>query len=169
MARIVGDRLLVNVARKPGEEQIIDLMQLFNRNPNRIITVAGTVGADGAPNTCPVTLIIAKDERTLLLGTLRASTTTANLRRDGRMSLEILGADDLVLGVQGSVRLLKEPMAMSDAMAMWEFKVEKVKQDTSPTQRVIQGPASLARSEKGEQFEQAAVAELMAAAKGAAT
>jgi hypothetical protein len=73
MARIVGDRLLVNVARKPGEEQIIDLMQLFNRNPNRIIAVAGTVGADGAPNTCPVTLIYAKDERTLLLATLRAA------------------------------------------------------------------------------------------------
>ena len=169
MARIVGDRLLVNVARKPGEEQIIDLMQLFNRNPNRIIAVAGTVGADGAPNTCPVTLIYAKDERTLLLGTLRASTTTANLRRDGRVSLEILGTEDLVLGIQGSVRLLKEPMAMSDGMAMWEVRVEKVKQDTSPAQRVIQGPASLPRSEKAVEFEQAAMAELMAAAGGAAT
>jgi len=169
MARIVGDRLLVNVARKPGEEQIIDLMQLFNRNPNRIIAVAGTVGADGAPNTCPVTLIYAKDERTLLLGTLRASTTTANLRRDGRVSLEILGTEDLVLGIQGSVRLLKEPMTMSDAMAMWEVRVEKVKQDTSPAQRVIQGHASLPRSEKAVEFEQAAMAELMAAAGGAAT
>jgi len=169
MARIVGDRLLVNVARKPGEEQIIDLMQLFNRNPNRIIAVAGTVGADGAPNTCPVTLIYAKDERTLLLATLRASTTTANLRGDGRVSLEILGSEDLVLGIQGRVRLLKEPMAMSDAMAMWEVKVEKVKQDTSPAQRVIQGPASLPRSEKAGEFERAAIAELMAAAKDAAT
>ena len=53
MARVVGDGLKVNVARKPGEEQIIDLMALFNQNPNRIIVVAGTVGADGAPNTCP--------------------------------------------------------------------------------------------------------------------
>ena len=54
MARVLGDRLIVNVARKPGEEQLIDLMQLFNQNPNKIITVAGTVGADGAPNTCPI-------------------------------------------------------------------------------------------------------------------
>ncbi len=169
MARIVGDRLLVNVARKPGEEQIIDLMQLFNRNPNRIIAVAGTVGADGAPNTCPVTLIYAQDERTLLLGTLRTSTTTANLRRDGRVSLEILSSEDLVMGIQGRVRLLKESMAMSDAMAMWELKVERVKQDTSPAQRVIQGAASLPRSEKAGEFEQAAMAELMAAARGAAT
>ncbi len=169
MARIVGDRLLVNVARKPGEEQIIDLMQLFNRNPNRIIAVAGTVGADGAPNTCPVTLIYAKDERTLLLGTLRTSTTTANMRRDGRVSLEILGSEDLVMGIQGRVRLLKESMAMSDAMSMWELRVERVKQDTSPAQRVIQGAASLPRSEKAVEFEQAAMAELMAAARGAAT
>ncbi len=127
------------------------------------------MGADGAPNTCPVTLIYAKDERTLLLATLRASTTTANLRQDGRVSLEILGSEDLVLGIQGRVRLLKEPMAMSDAMAMWEVKVEKVKQDTSPAQRVIQGPASLPRSEKAGEFEQAAFAELVAAARGAAT
>jgi predicted pyridoxine 5'-phosphate oxidase superfamily flavin-nucleotide-binding protein len=169
MARIVGDRLLVNVARKPGEEQIIDLMQLFNRNPNRIIAVAGTVGADGAPNTCPVTLIYAKDERTLLLATLRTSTTAANLRRDGRVSLEILGSEDLVMGIQGSVRLLKEPMAMSDAMAMWEVRVEKVKQDTSSAQRVIQGPACQPRSEKAVEFERAAIAELRAAAGGAAT
>ncbi len=57
MARVLGDRLIVNVARKPGEEQLIDLTQLFNQNPNRIIAVAGTVGADGAPKTCHITLI----------------------------------------------------------------------------------------------------------------
>jgi hypothetical protein len=51
MARVVGEGLKVNVARKPGEEQIVDLMALFNDNPNKIITVAGTVGPDGAPKT----------------------------------------------------------------------------------------------------------------------
>ncbi len=45
MARVLGDRLIVNVARKAGEEQLIDLMQLFNQNPNRIIAVAGTRGS----------------------------------------------------------------------------------------------------------------------------
>src|SRR5271157_1468117 len=111
MARIVGDRLLVNVARKPGEEQIIDLMQLFNQNTNRIIAVAGTVGADGAPNTCPITLIYAKDDKTLLIATLRNSATATNLRREGRVSLEIMGAGDLVMGIQGSMWIIKEPMA----------------------------------------------------------
>ena len=166
MARALGDRLIVNVARKPGEEQLIDLMRLFNDNPNRIITVAGTVGADGAPNTCPITLIYAKDDRTLLVATLRSSATTANLRRDGRVSLEIVAADDLVMGIQGTMWLLKDPMAFSDAMALWELRVEKVKLDTSPAQKVIQGPAATPRSEKAAEFEQAGFAELIATAKG---
>ncbi len=165
MARIVGDRLRVNVARKPGEEQIIDLMQLFNQNPNRIIAVAGTVGSEGAPNTCPITLIYARDEKTLLLALLRGSTTSANLRRDGRVSLEIFGPEDLVMGIQGVVRLLKEPLATSDAMALWEMTVDRVKQDTSPAQRVTQGPASAPRSDKAQAFEQAAFAEIVAAAQ----
>lgn len=166
MARVVGDRLIVNVARKPGEEQIIDLMRLFNDNPNRIIAVAATVGADGAPNTCPITLIYAKDEKTLLVATLRASATTANLRRDGRVSLEIMGPDDLVMGIQGVMRLIKDPLAMSGAMALWEMRVEKVKLDTSPAQKVIQGPAATPRSDKAAEFEKAAWAEILAAAKG---
>jgi predicted pyridoxine 5'-phosphate oxidase superfamily flavin-nucleotide-binding protein len=165
MARILGDRLIVNVARKPGEEQIVDLMQLFNQNPNKIIVVAGSVGDDGAPNTCPVSLIYAKDDKTLLLATLRASATTANLRRDGRVSLEILAADDLVMGIQGAMWIIREPMTCSDAMVLWQMRVDKVKLDTSPAQRVIQGPASTPRSEKAAAFEKAAIAEIIAAAK----
>jgi general stress protein 26 len=160
MARVVGDTLKVNVARKPGEEQIVDLMALFNQNPNRIITVAGTVGEDGAPNTCPLTLIYAKDEKTLMVGTLRNSSTSANLRRDGRVSLEIIGPDDLVMGIQGTMRLAREPMKCSDAMAIWEMQVATVKLDTSPAQRVVQGAASVPRSDKATAFEQAAFAEL---------
>jgi general stress protein 26 len=166
MARIVGDKLVVNLARKPGEEQILDLMQLFNQNLNRIIAVAATVGADGAPNTCPISLIYAKNESTLLVATLRNSTTATNLRRDGRVSLEIIGPDDLVMGIQGTMWIIKEPMDMSNAMALWEMRVEKVKQDTSSAQKVIQGPASIPRGEKAVEFENAAIAELMAAAGG---
>jgi hypothetical protein len=43
--------------------------------------------------------------------------------------------------------------------------VERVKQDTSPAQRVIQGPASAPRNEKAEAFERAGFAELAAAAQ----
>ena len=162
MARVVGDKLIVNVARKPGEEQMVNLVQLFNNNPNKIIVVAGTVGADGAPNTAPISLIHAKDEKTLVVATLRHTTTAANLRRDGRICFEIIAGDDLVFGVAGTMRLVREPMECSEAMALWEMRVEKVKQDTSPAQRVIQGPASVPRNEKAEAFEQAAWAEVTA-------
>ena len=166
MARIVGDKLVVNLVRKPGEEQIIDLMQIFNRNPNKNIVVAGTVGPDGAPNTAPISLIYAKDDKTLLAALLSTTTTSANLRHNGRISLEIIGADDLVLGIQGVMRLIREPMKCSEAMAIWEMTVEKVKQDTSPAQRVVQGPASVPRSDKAAAFEKAGFEELEALAKG---
>uniref|UniRef100_A0A7V4GAA2 Pyridoxamine 5'-phosphate oxidase N-terminal domain-containing protein n=1 Tax=Desulfobacca acetoxidans TaxID=60893 RepID=A0A7V4GAA2_9BACT len=166
MARVVGDSLIVNLARKPGEEQILNLMELFNQNPNRIIAVAGTVGPDGAPNTAPVSLMYAKDPKTLLMALLRTTTTSANLRRDGRVSLEIFQEGDVVLGIQGAMRLIREPMEFSEAMALWEMRVERVKLDTSPAQRIIQGPASVPRNDKAAAFEAAGVAELMAAAAG---
>jgi hypothetical protein len=63
------------------------------------------------------------------------------------------------------MRLIKEPMDCSPAMAIWEMQVNKVKQDTSPAQRVIQGPAAEYRSEKSEAFGIAAFAELQAVAQ----
>jgi Protein of unknown function (DUF447) N-terminal domain len=160
MTRIVGDRLRVNVGRKPEDEKIVDLMQLFNENPNRIIVVAGSVSADGTPNTCPVSLIYAKDDQTLLVGLLRNSNTSANLSQNGMVVLQIIGPNDLVMGISGVMRLIKEPIECSSAMAIWEMKVKQVKQDTSPTQRVIQGPAGEYRSEKSEAFGMSAFAEL---------
>jgi general stress protein 26 len=165
MARTLGDKLIVNVARKPGEEQILDLVRLFNDNPNRIIAVAATVDEAGAPNTCPISLIYAKDEKTLLAAMLKNSATSANLKRDGRISLEIIQANDVVVGIQGTMRLIKDPMEFSEAMALWEMQVARVKQDTSPAQKVTQGPASVPRNDKAEAFEKAGLAELLAAAR----
>ena len=139
MARALGDRLIVNVARKPGEEQLIDLMRLFNDNPNRIITVAGTVGADGAPNTCPVTLIYAKDDRTLLVATLRSSATTANLRRDGRVSLEIRPPTTWSWPSRAPCGSSRNPWPLATPWPFGNCGWEKVKLDTSPAQKVIQG------------------------------
>jgi hypothetical protein len=165
MTRIVGDRLRLKIGRKPEGEQLVDLMQLFNNNPNRVIVVAGSVSADGIPNTCPVSLIYAKDDQTLLVGLLRNSNTSANLNQNGRVLLQIIGPNDLVMGISGVIRLIKEPMECSPAMAIWEMQVNQVKQDTSPAQRVIQGPAAEYRSEKSEAFGRAAFAELQAVAQ----
>lgn len=165
MARLLGDTLIVNRSHKAGEENIVNLMELFNQNLNRIIVVAGTVGPDGSPNTAPVTLIYARDPRTLLVATLRNTTTANNLRRDGRVSLEIIQGDDVVMGIQGTMRLMKEPMDFSDAMALWEMQVKHVKLDTSPAQKVFQGAASTPRNDKAAAFEKAGIAELLAEAQ----
>ena len=55
MAKIVSDSLVVRVAKK-GEEKIIDIGKLFNDNPNRVISIMGTVNEDGSPNTAPTSL-----------------------------------------------------------------------------------------------------------------
>jgi hypothetical protein len=165
MSRPLGDSLKVKVG-KPGEEKLIDLGRLFNDHPNRIIAVAATVGPDGAPNACPVSLIYATDDHTLLVGLLKNSTTSANLKADGRVCLEVLTAEDLVMGIAGAMRLVRDPMNASSAMAIWEMRVTGVKLDTSPAQRVLQGPAAEYRSEKAQAFGEAVFAELKAAAKG---
>jgi hypothetical protein len=48
MARVVGEKLMVHVSRKPAEEQIVALVRFFDDNPNRLIGVASTVAACAA-------------------------------------------------------------------------------------------------------------------------
>jgi hypothetical protein len=50
-------------------------------------------------------------------------------------------------------------------MALWEMAVHQVKLDTSPAQKVFQGPASAPRNDKAAAFEKAGVAELLAEAQ----
>jgi predicted pyridoxine 5'-phosphate oxidase superfamily flavin-nucleotide-binding protein len=161
MARELGSKLIVDISRKPGEQKILNLMELFNSNPNRIIGIAGTVNEDGTPNTAPISFIFAKDEQTLLIALLNTNNTTQNVKRNGKICIEILGANDLAIGIKGTAKILRDPMESSSAMIMAEVKVEKVKQDTSPAQIVIQGPASTPRSEKAKAFEQGVIAEMM--------
>jgi hypothetical protein len=163
MSKMLGDSLRVKVG-KPGEERLVDLAKLFNENPNRIIAVLATVGEDGGPHTCPVSLIYGADDKTLLLGMLKNSVTSANLARDGRVCLQIMAAEDLVMGVKGVMRLVKDPLDASPAMGLWELQVSQVKLDTSPAQRVGQGVAADYRSDKARAFGEACFAELRAAA-----
>ncbi len=73
-------------------------------------------------------------------------------------------------GLTNALTGWESPHGHQQTLAMPELEAErdaaeKVKQDTSPAQRVIQGPASVPRSEKAEAFEKAAFAEVMAEAK----
>ncbi len=168
MSRSVGNSLNFNAARKPGETRMVNLTDIFNENPNQTICICGTIDEDGTPHTAPISLIIAKDERTLLIGLQGENVTTKNLRRSGWASLAALGPDDLSVGIKGKIRIIKEPMDCNAVMVVGEMAVEAVKQDTSPASVVVSGPSSRPRSERGQAFAESVIAELrgMAGRKG---
>lgn len=160
MSRSLGNNLVVDLSLKSGEERLVDLMDLFNENPNDIVTVVGTVDEDGNPNTAPVSLIVARDENTLLVTLKRGQTTTKNLERNGRIIIEVVADEDVVLGIRGEAELVKEKMERNEAMSLWKVNIEEIKQDTSPAVIVSRGARSKPRSEAGEEFEEAMIGEM---------
>ena len=159
MAKIVSDNLVVRISKK-GEEKIIDLGKLFNDNPNRVIAVVGTVNEDGSPNTAPMSLFYVPDEKTIVAGMVKTSQTVANIKRDGRLIMEVLYEGDIGLGILGQGKIIKEPLDCSDATLAIKIDVAGVKRDTSPAQIITSGPKSTLRSEKAREYEKAVLNEL---------
>ncbi|MBW2620208.1 MAG: pyridoxamine 5'-phosphate oxidase family protein [Deltaproteobacteria bacterium] len=159
MAKIVSDNLLVRIAKK-GEEKIIDLGKLFNDNPNRVISVMGTVNEDGSPNTAPISLFYAPEDKTIIAGMVKTSQTVSNIKRDGRLIIEVLYEGDIVFGILGQGKITKEPLDCSDATLAVKIEVSGVKRDTSPAQIITSGPKSTLRSEKAGEYEKAVLNEI---------
>ena len=159
MAKIVSDSLVVKISKK-GEEKIIDLGKLFNDNPNRVISIMGTVNEDGSPNTAPISLFYATDDKTVIAGMVKTSQTVANIKRDGRLILEVLYEGDIVFGILGRGQIIKEPLDYSDATLAVRIDVSGVKRDTSPAQIITSGPTSTLRSEKAGEYEKAVLKEI---------
>ena len=159
MAKIVSDNLVVRISKK-GEEKIIDLGKLFNDNPNRVIAVVGTVNEDGSPNTAPMSLFYVPDEKTIVAGMVKTSQTVANIKRDGRLIMEVLYEGDIGLGIFGQGKIIKTPLDCSDATLAIKIDVSGVKRDTSPAQIITSGPKSTLRSEKAGEYEKAVLNEL---------
>lgn len=160
MAKIVSENLLVKIAHK-GEEKIVDLKSLFNENPNRIISIVGTVNEDGAPNTAPMSLFYCPDERTIVAGMVKTSRTVANIKRHGKLMIEVLSSDDIAYGISGEGSVLKDPLDCSDATLAIKIDVASVKRDTSPAQKVTSGPMMTPRSERAVEYEKAVWEELI--------
>jgi hypothetical protein len=159
MAKIVSDNLVVRIVKK-GEEKIIDLGGLFNDNPNRVISVIGTVNEDGSPNTAPMSLFYAPNDKTIIAGMVKTSQTVANIKRDGRLILEVLYEGDIGFGIVGRGEIIKEPLDSSDATLAVKIDVTGVKRDTSPAQIITSGPTSTLRSEKAGEYEKAVLSEI---------
>ncbi len=159
MAKIISDNLVIRLSRK-GEETIVDLGRLFNDNPNRVISIVGTVNEDGSPNTAPMSLFYNKDNKTIIAGMVKTSQTVANIKRDGRLIIEVLYEGDIGFGILGRGKIAKEPLECNAAMLAVEIDVTGVKRDTSPAQIIEAGPLSTPRSEKAVEFEKVAMEEI---------
>ena len=160
MAKVVSETLFVRLSTKKGEV-IHDLVKLFNENPNRIISVVGTVNEDGTPNTAPMSLFYCTDENTLLAGMVKTSQTVANIRRGSPLILEVLYGGDIGFGIMGRGEIIKEPLDCNDATLALKIDVKGVKRDTSPAQVITAGVSITPRSERGTAYEKAAWAELI--------
>ena len=160
MAKVVSDNLIVRIAHK-GEEKIVDLKALFNENPNRVISIVGTVNEDGTPNTAPMSLFYCPDDRTVVAGMVRTSRTVANIRREGKLIMEVIFGDDIAFGISGDGSILKDPLDCSDATLAIKIAVTGVKRDTSPAQKITSGAKMSPRSEKAVEYEQAVLSELV--------
>jgi len=159
MAKIVSDNLVVRISKK-GEEKIIDLCKLFNDNPNRVISVVGTVNEDGSPNTAPMSLFYAPNDNTIVAGMVKTSQTVANIKRDGRLIIEVLYEGDIGFGIIGQGEIIKEPLDCSDATLAVKIDVSGVKRDTSPAQIILSGPKVTLRSEKAGEYEKSVLKEI---------
>jgi len=160
MAKIVSDSLVIKIARK-GEEKIHDLGKLFNENPNRVISIVGTVNEDGSPNTAPMSLFYSPEEKIIIAGMVKTAQTVANIKRDGRVIIEVLYEGDIGFGISGRGKVIKEPLDSSDATLAVKIDVTGVKRDTSPAQIVTSGPRSTPRSEKAVEYEKAVWEEII--------
>ncbi len=159
MAKIVSDSLVVRIAKKE-KETIIDLGKLFNDNPNRVISIMGTVNKDGSPNTAPISLFYAPDDKTIVAGMVKTSQTVANIKRDRRLIIEVLYEGDIGFGIIGQGKIIKEPLDCSDATLAVKIDVSGVKRDTSPAQIITSGPKVTLRSEKAGEYEKSVLKEI---------
>ena len=93
------------------------------------LVLVATVDEDGSPYTMVMNWAAARDAKTVRLSLDRRTRTLDNIRRNGRIALEVM-ADGLIIGVRGTARIIQEEMAHAPIpSAMVEMTVERVKDD----------------------------------------
>jgi len=125
-----------------------------------------SVGADGFGHAAMTWAVAADPVRAgsrLRFVVDHGSTTEANLQRDNRTSLQLIGRDDLVALLKGPARERRARIeAAPFPMAMWEMTVGEVKDQAwgpvavAPLTYEWRGP----EAEKLRRIEQAVLAEL---------
>jgi predicted pyridoxine 5'-phosphate oxidase superfamily flavin-nucleotide-binding protein len=121
-----------------------------------------TYGADGWPSIV-MTWAAARDARTVRFGADVGSATQANLEREGRATLQVIGPDNILFLIKGEVRQVKDQIeAAPFPIAMVELTTTEVKDQSWPG--VVVAPLTYQwvgeQSEAMAAMEQAVLAEL---------
>ena len=121
-----------------------------------------TYGEDGWPSIV-MTWAAARDDRTVRFGVDTGSATEANILREGKATLQVIGPDNILFLIKGTVRKVKDQIeAAPFPIGMAEMSVTEVKDQSWPG--VVVAP--LTYQWEGEQreamaaMEQAVLAEL---------
>jgi hypothetical protein len=121
-----------------------------------------TVGADGWPHSA-LTWAVAPAADRVRFAVDHGSTTLANLERDGKATLQVIGRENTLALIKGRARVLLERLAAAPfGMAMWELLPGEVKDQTwgpvvvSPLAFEWTGP----EAEALRRIEQAVLAEM---------
>jgi hypothetical protein len=90
-----------------------------------------------------------------------ASQTVTNIRRDGRVIIEVLFGGDVAFGIRGRGVVIVESLTSNEATMAVKIEVDSVKRDTSPAQVITSGPVSTPRSDRAVEYEKAVWKELV--------
>jgi len=160
MAKIVSDNLILKLSHK-GTEKIIDLARLFNENPNRVVSVVGSINEDGSPNTAPISLFYCPNKKIIYMGMVTDSTTIQNIKRDGRIIIETIYAGDISFGISAKATVIKEPLESNSKTAAVRVDVQSVKRDTSPAQMILGGIKTMPRTDRAAEYEKMVLKEIV--------
>ncbi|MCZ7568344.1 MAG: pyridoxamine 5'-phosphate oxidase family protein [Ardenticatenaceae bacterium] len=104
------------------------LARLYTGMPALLLTV----GADGFAHAA-YTWAAAPDAQRIRFGADRGSVTIANLQRDGRAALQIVGPADVLFLVKGSVQIVRERIVAAPfPIALVEMTVSEVRDQAWP-------------------------------------
>jgi len=127
------------------------------RKPGRAInpvSVVATVNADGTPHTAPFGSLRALSPSRLRMICFQYHHTYTNLLRDGRTSISVLAPPDIAVSIRGFARMVKAKMEMDINYAIFEIKVDQVKNDMVKTMMIETSITASAHYEYKEWFDQ---------------
>jgi hypothetical protein len=113
-------------------------MTWLRQPPGEVVAVVATVDEDGTPRTALFGALAAPSPRELRLSCRRSHATYANIRRNGRVSLQLVAAPDLAVSVRGRARVVAQARALpgNDIISV---AIDNVEDDRVPFAHVVSG------------------------------